>query len=123
MESTRDRKHAEEERQAAIRRQIALLQAQLDDGSQSSENPPASPKRKRPNANVLVPETPSKSSDPLIESLYEACNLDHLPPDELEKLIAHVIREDGFARLVRWSSLLAGVSAFTLTHRTADNGF
>ena len=71
----------------------------------------------------VVPETPSKSSDPLIESLYEACNLDHLPPDELEKLIAHVIREDGFARLVRWSSLLAGVSAFTLTHRTADNGF
>lgn len=51
------------------------------------------------------PETPEKTSEdanPLIESLYEACNLDHLPVDELEKLIAHFIREDGFAQLVRF---------------------
>ena len=36
----------------------------------------------------------------LMESLYEACRLDRLTQDELEKLVAHVVREDGFSELV-----------------------
>ncbi|KAI0764823.1 hypothetical protein C8Q74DRAFT_1206105 [Fomes fomentarius] len=63
MDSVTSKSISEQERQAQIRRQIALLQAQLDDGttSEPAEAPP-SPKRKRPNTNILVPETPSTSS-------------------------------------------------------------
>lgn len=66
---------------------------------------PAKTKKSSAASRQRLPETAEKTSkdtNPLIESLYEACNLDHLPVDELEKLIAHVIREDGFAQLVRF---------------------
>lgn len=44
--------------------------------------------------------TSSAAKDPMITSLYEACRLDHLQTDELESLVAHIIREDGFPELV-----------------------
>ncbi|KAL5523884.1 hypothetical protein ACEPAG_8057 [Sanghuangporus baumii] len=37
---------------------------------------------------------------PLLESLYEACRLDSVPRNELEQLVAHIVREDGFADLL-----------------------
>lgn len=64
MDSVTSKSISGQEKQAQIRRQIALLQAQLDDGT-TSEPPavgPPSPKRKRPNTNILVPETPSSRS-------------------------------------------------------------
>lgn len=69
----------------------------------SVHSAPAKTKKSTAASRQRLPETldnASKDADPLIESLYEACNLDHLPVDELEKLIARVIREDGFAQLV-----------------------
>ncbi|KAL5485103.1 hypothetical protein ACEPAI_7745 [Sanghuangporus weigelae] len=38
---------------------------------------------------------------PLLESLYEACRLDSVPRNELEQLVAHIVREDGFADLLQ----------------------
>ncbi|KAL5507175.1 hypothetical protein ACEPAH_6631 [Sanghuangporus vaninii] len=38
---------------------------------------------------------------PLLESLYEACRLDNVPRNELEQLVAHIVREDGFADLLQ----------------------
>ncbi|KAA1474170.1 hypothetical protein DENSPDRAFT_803680 [Dentipellis sp. KUC8613] len=65
MESISSRQIDEERKQAEIRRQIALLQAQLtDSGTQTPDAvPPAaptSPKRKRSESAVLAPDTPSK---------------------------------------------------------------
>ncbi|EJF55303.1 hypothetical protein DICSQDRAFT_176122, partial [Dichomitus squalens LYAD-421 SS1] len=64
MDSATSRKTAEELKQAEIRKQIALLQAQLSNDSTSetalAHQLPSSPKRKRPSTSVLVPETPSK---------------------------------------------------------------
>ena len=61
MDSATSKKVAEEQRQADIRRQIALLQAQLNDGatSDSAVELPPSPNRKRPSTSILVPDTPS----------------------------------------------------------------
>lgn len=44
--------------------------------------------------------TSSDIRQSITTSLYEACRLDHLDSDELERLIAHIIREDGFTELV-----------------------
>ena len=38
--------------------------------------------------------------DPILSSLYETCNLDALPPEKLEGLVATIIREEGFVQLV-----------------------
>ncbi|KAI1798437.1 hypothetical protein LXA43DRAFT_875943 [Ganoderma leucocontextum] len=61
MDSATSKKVAEEQRQAEIRRQIASLQAQLNDGAtfESAAELP-SPNRKRSSTSILVPETPSK---------------------------------------------------------------
>ena len=62
MDSVSSKKGEDERRQADIRRQIALLQAQLDDGDTSQPlQETASPRRKRPSPSggVLIPETPS----------------------------------------------------------------
>ena len=63
MDSATSKKAEEEQRQADIRRQIALLQAQLNDGATSDPvvGLPPSPSRKRPNTSILVPETPSSA--------------------------------------------------------------
>lgn len=61
MDSATTKKTSEQEKQAEIRRQIALLQAQLDTGSSSVHTPPSSPKRKRSNSHLLAPATPSPS--------------------------------------------------------------
>ncbi|CDO73927.1 hypothetical protein BN946_scf185016.g84 [Trametes cinnabarina] len=58
MESITGRKITEQEKQEEIRRQIALLQAQLDTGPATAV-PPASPNRKRSNSHLLAPATPS----------------------------------------------------------------
>ncbi|KAH9855590.1 hypothetical protein C2E23DRAFT_874672 [Lenzites betulinus] len=59
MDSATTKKLSEQERQEEIRRQIAALQAQLNTGSASAQTPPSSPKRKRSNAHLLAPATPS----------------------------------------------------------------
>ncbi|CCM03479.1 uncharacterized protein FIBRA_05612 [Fibroporia radiculosa] len=62
MESSTSKKAREEQRQAEIRKQISLLQAQLDDPADVSpvkSGSVMSPKRKRSNSNVQVPATPS----------------------------------------------------------------
>ena len=76
--------------------------------SQLYSNPTFAP----PTSNVTTPNAPDDCSTPqlpgsagysseaLIQSLYEACHLDQLPQDKLERLIADVIREDGFKDLV-----------------------
>lgn len=61
MDSATTKKTSEQDKQAEIRRQIALLQAQLDTGSSSVHTPPSSPKRKRSNSHLLAPATPSPS--------------------------------------------------------------
>ncbi|THH09384.1 hypothetical protein EW145_g2046 [Phellinidium pouzarii] len=48
--------------------------------------------------NSAVVSTSAK--DPILASLYETCKLDHLPQEELEKLVAHIVREDGFTQLL-----------------------
>ncbi|KAI0060179.1 hypothetical protein BV25DRAFT_1828294 [Artomyces pyxidatus] len=74
MESSTSRQEREEQRQLALRKQIALLQAQLEDPDAPAASPLAtvfqSPKRKRTDAKVLAPASPSpkrrrKSPDPL----------------------------------------------------------
>jgi hypothetical protein len=70
MESLASSKAHEEHGQAEIRRQIALLQAQLNDaptesmGTSRTEVVPglASPKRKQHSAHLLAPATPSPSA-------------------------------------------------------------
>ncbi|OJT02547.1 DNA replication licensing factor mcm10 [Trametes pubescens] len=59
MDSATTKKTSEQEKQAEIRRQIALLQAQLDTGSSSVHTPPSSPKGKMSNSHLLAPATPS----------------------------------------------------------------
>ncbi|KAH8084898.1 hypothetical protein BXZ70DRAFT_565895 [Cristinia sonorae] len=66
MESTTSRKLNEEEKQAELRRQIAILQAQLKDApsdlskTQPPTKPyPTSPRRRKPEQNTLAPGTPS----------------------------------------------------------------
>ncbi|KAF9649564.1 hypothetical protein BDM02DRAFT_3268637 [Thelephora ganbajun] len=61
MESHTNRRAEEQHRQAEIRQQIALLQAQLADPSDSVTipQPPRSPKRKVPESMTLAPSTPS----------------------------------------------------------------
>jgi hypothetical protein len=54
------------EKKDAIRRQIALLQAQLGEADSASTAAPSSPPRKRSAANVLAPATPSPSMPLLI---------------------------------------------------------
>lgn len=63
MESHTTRRAEEQRRQAEIRQQIALLQAQLADPSDSIAipQPPRSPKRKAPESTTLAPATPSPS--------------------------------------------------------------
>ncbi|KAI9068995.1 hypothetical protein FKP32DRAFT_1560581 [Trametes sanguinea] len=63
MESITNKKLTDQERQEQIRRQIALLQAQLDTGPATLVPPtlPSSPKRKRSNSHLLAPATPSPS--------------------------------------------------------------
>ena len=60
MESSTHRRHAEQQKQLEIRRQIERLQAQLID---IPDNDPRlqSPKRKKPDATLLAPATPSPS--------------------------------------------------------------
>ncbi|TFK91893.1 hypothetical protein K466DRAFT_628822 [Polyporus arcularius HHB13444] len=65
MDSLTSKKTTEEERQAEIRRQIALLQAQLGEPNcAESSDLDNGAKRKRHDANVLVPETPSTVAKP-----------------------------------------------------------
>ncbi|KAI0363154.1 hypothetical protein BV20DRAFT_1126452 [Pilatotrama ljubarskyi] len=61
MNSATNKKLTEQEKQAEIRRQIALLQAQLETASSGSAEtlPPLSPKRKRSDSHLLAPATPS----------------------------------------------------------------
>ncbi|KAI8970623.1 hypothetical protein BD414DRAFT_470405 [Trametes punicea] len=60
MNSITSKALTEQERQAEIRKQIALLQAQLDVSSTvTSPAPPSSPKRKRSESQLLAPATPS----------------------------------------------------------------
>ncbi|KAF7977888.1 hypothetical protein HWV62_2434 [Athelia sp. TMB] len=61
MESSSSKAQAEEKRQAEIRKQIALLQAQLGEASDISTEAPAASKRKRPDTQgtCLAPATPS----------------------------------------------------------------
>ncbi|KAI0746488.1 hypothetical protein C8Q80DRAFT_1219897 [Daedaleopsis nitida] len=62
MDSATNKKITEQERQAEIRKQIALLQAQLHNAPTTDF--PSSPDRKRPSSTVLVPETPTKKRKP-----------------------------------------------------------
>ncbi|KAI0353346.1 hypothetical protein OH77DRAFT_1483713 [Trametes cingulata] len=61
MNSATTKKLTEQEKQEEIRRQIALLQAQLDPASSGSAAKvlPLSPQRKRSNSHLLAPATPS----------------------------------------------------------------
>lgn len=65
MESITSKKEVEQRKQAEIRKQIALLQAQLvggiDDEDKELPPVPSTPKRKQPPVNVLAPSTPSPS--------------------------------------------------------------
>ncbi|RPD65157.1 hypothetical protein L227DRAFT_590680 [Lentinus tigrinus ALCF2SS1-6] len=61
MDSATSKKTAEQERQAEIRRQIALLQAQLGDTAHTEDSSSEQPsKRKTQEPHVLIPGTPSK---------------------------------------------------------------
>ena len=42
----------------------------------------------------------ASTKHPLLGSLYEACRVEDLPQNELEQLVAHIVREDGFVDLV-----------------------
>ncbi|OBZ78039.1 hypothetical protein A0H81_01842 [Grifola frondosa] len=61
MESSSNRKESAQRKHAEIRRQIALLQAQLVEGDIISEKPAllTSPKRKKSSSTLLAPATPS----------------------------------------------------------------
>ncbi|OSX62254.1 hypothetical protein POSPLADRAFT_1142839 [Postia placenta MAD-698-R-SB12] len=59
MESSSSKREREAQNQAEIRRQIAALQAQLNNPSEAAFEPPSSPKRSRPTPGVIVPSTPS----------------------------------------------------------------
>lgn len=65
MNSSSSRAAEEQQKQADIRKQIALLQSQLkenpDDGSSTSFQSFESPKRKQPSDTLLAPATPSPS--------------------------------------------------------------
>lgn len=63
MDSHTNRRAEEQRKQAEIRQQIALLQAQLTGPSDSAviPQPPRSPKRKAPESTTLAPATPSPS--------------------------------------------------------------
>ena len=64
MDSSLNKKQSEEQRQADLRRQIALLQAQLTDGPDTTNSPcPTTPKkRKSEGQTVLANATPSPST-------------------------------------------------------------
>ncbi|PIL27289.1 hypothetical protein GSI_10436 [Ganoderma sinense ZZ0214-1] len=82
MDSATSKNVAEEQRQADLRRQIALLQAQLNDGATSDPvlDLPPSPGRKRPSTSILVPDTPSKkkkAAEPQKKHAYVAPSSTH----------------------------------------------
>jgi len=65
MESSSSRLEQEKRKQAEIRKQIALLQAQLVDTPDINVgfHTPSSPKRKQPEPTLLAPPTPSPSKN------------------------------------------------------------
>ncbi|OSD07685.1 hypothetical protein PYCCODRAFT_1401648 [Trametes coccinea BRFM310] len=70
MDSITNKKLTDQERQEQIRRQIALLQAELDTGPATLVPPtlPSSPKRKRSNSHLLAPATPSPKKKKPVDS-------------------------------------------------------
>ncbi|KAH8119262.1 hypothetical protein DFH11DRAFT_1501002 [Phellopilus nigrolimitatus] len=70
----------------------------------SEKEPRTSLCKEHPTVPVTNQNDPSTSTastkDPMLTSLYEACKLDDLPQEELEQLVAHIVREDGFAQLL-----------------------
>ena len=66
MDSATSKQTTEQARQADIRRQIALLQAQLGDAPSDSgpvTDIPVSGQQKRAATSILVPDTPTSQSD------------------------------------------------------------
>ncbi|EJD03107.1 uncharacterized protein FOMMEDRAFT_28689 [Fomitiporia mediterranea MF3/22] len=67
-------------------------------------NSPARSSRKPPAesavTDALSPPVAASETTGLLHSLYDATQLDLLSRDELERLVAHVVREDGFAELL-----------------------
>lgn len=62
MDSSSSRSEEEKRRQAEIRKQIALLQAQLVDIPGEHNTPSSSsPKQRRPDETLIAPATPSPS--------------------------------------------------------------
>ncbi|KAJ3546406.1 hypothetical protein NM688_g5519 [Phlebia brevispora] len=84
MDSSTNRKQTEEQKQAEIRRQIALLQAQLKDDSDVVSNPPSTPKkRKRDSQTVLAAATPSpkkKKASKDLRTSEASSSKHHQPP-------------------------------------------
>ena len=78
MDSNTHRRAEEQRRQAEIRQQIALLQAQLTEPSDflTTPQPPRSPKRKAHEPTTLAPATPSPSK--FVTNNPEPCCLTHL---------------------------------------------
>lgn len=74
MDSSSSRLEVERRKQAEIRKQIALLEAQLVDipGQDINTYPPASPKRKQSEEALLAPATPSPSEWILMRRNFRA---------------------------------------------------
>jgi len=107
MDSHTNRKAEEQRRQAEIRQQIAMLQTQLTDPSDSVAipQPPRSPKRKAPESTTLAPATPSPSKSATGQPYLRHLNLCFREEEEgrwrlskcrrrfLEKIGAHQAEE------------------------------
>lgn len=63
----------------------------------------------------------TNGKDALMMSLYEACRMDQLETDELERLVAHIIREDGFVELVFIQASMALRCASLTQHSGREN--
>jgi hypothetical protein len=69
----------------------------------TAQNSPRTAASSVSNPNLHKDDNPS-SRDLFLASLRETPSLYNLPRAELEKLVGLVVREEGFAKLVRWAS-------------------
>ena len=91
------------------RPQSSLHLAQNSDQAQSQTQLESSVESDPTSSSTLVAMPSTQTEKTLLSSLYESPSLSHLSRQELEDLVTHIIREEGFVKLVslNWHSFLS----------------